>query len=49
MISTANFSFVAQAYPGRVVFFISLIETMCGLGNMMGPVLGSAVYGFIGF
>ena len=49
MIATANFSYVAQAYPGKVVQFIALLETMCGLGNMMGPVIGSAVYGFLGF
>jgi len=49
MIATANFSYVAQAYPGKVVTLIALLEAMCGVGNMMGPVIGSAVYGFMGF
>ena len=49
MIATANFSYVAQAYPGKVVQFIALLETMCGLGNMTGPVIGSAIYGLLGF
>ena len=49
MINTASFSFASIAYPQKVESVISYMETMAGLGNMAGPVLGSFIYTAVGF
>ena len=48
-MNTSSYSYVAQAYSDDVEAVIGLMETICGLGCLAGPVLGSFVYGVIGY
>ena len=48
-INTASYSFAAQAYTDDVEKMIALLETIASLGNTMGPLLGSVVFGALGF
>ena len=47
--NTAVYSFCAQAYPDDVEKSISIMEGVTGIGFMLGPILGSYIYHWIGF
>ena len=44
MLDTSAYAFVSTAYPEKVEGVISVLEAGTGIGNMMGPVLGSFVF-----
>lgn len=49
MLDTAAYAFVSTAYPEKVESVISIMEASTGIGNMLGPVLGSFVFEAVGF
>ena len=49
MMATAAFSFVSIAYPQKIERVVSYMEFFGGIGAMVGPVIGSFIYGAVGF
>ena len=49
MINTAAYSFASIAYPQKIESVISYMEIAAGFGAMVGPVIGSLIYGAVGF
>ena len=49
MINTSAYSFAAQAYPEDIDKAVATMETAIGIGGAIGPMLGSIVYGWLGF
>lgn len=48
-IQTTSYAIVAMTFPDEQEKYIALIETAVGVGLILGPVLGSAIYAFSGF
>ena len=49
MINTTCYSYGAKMYPDNVDKVVALMETMAGTGCVTGPLLGSFIYGLVGF
>ena len=49
MINTTAYSYAAQAYPDKVEKVIARLESVSAFGNIFAPVLGSLIYGLVGF
>ena len=49
MINTCSYSYAALAYTDNVDKVIALLESTSGIGCVCGPVIGSFVYGLVGF
>ena len=49
MINTCSYSYAALAYTENVDKVIALLESTSGIGCVCGPVIGSFVYGLVGF
>ena len=49
LINTSAYSFAAQAYPDDIDKAVATMETAIGVGGALGPLLGSLVYGWLGF
>ena len=49
MINTCAYSYAALAYTDNVDKVIALLESTSGIGCVCGPVIGSFVYGLVGF
>mmetsp|Transcript_18746 Transcript_18746/g.16596 ORF Transcript_18746/g.16596 Transcript_18746/m.16596 type:complete len:350 (+) Transcript_18746:167-1216(+) len=48
-IQTTSYSIVSMNFPDEQEKYIALIETAVGVGLILGPVLGSALYSLYGF
>lgn len=46
---TASFAIISHAYPKHVSTVIGILETFSGVGMMVGPAIGSALYVIGGF
>lgn len=49
LISTTQYSIVANCYKEEKTTYIAIIEAATGLGLILGPPIGSAIYGHAGF
>lgn len=49
MINTAAYSFVSQAYPDQITGFVSLIESVAGIGCTISPIIGVYIFNVVGF
>lgn len=47
--STAAFAITAAEFPDNLTTMFALLETVCGIGVMIGPALGGALYSAGGF
>ena len=48
-IQTANYSIMIKCFPDEINKAVGLIEAMSGIGMVMGPAIGSALYSLGGF
>ena len=49
MCQTASYSIVANEFPDRMATVIGLLESVAGIGFMLGPTVGGALYDLDGF
>ena len=49
MINTSAYAYASLANPEKVEKTISLFEALTGIGNAVGPILGSLLYDLMGF
>lgn len=48
-IGTAALSIIAVSYPKRMEVLIGAMQTLNGIGMMLGPLIGSVILNFFGF
>lgn len=49
VIGTATYAIIASNYPENMSVVLGIQNTIAGIGMMVGPLLGSLLYGFAGF
>ena len=49
MCQTASYAIVASEFPDRMASIIGLLESVAGIGFMVGPTIGGALYDLGGF
>lgn len=49
MVATSAYSIVSIEFPENRDIYIGYCQTAVGLGLLMGPVIGTSIYGFAGY
>ena len=49
MVATSAYSIVSIEFPDQREVYIGYCQTAVGLGLLMGPVIGTTIYGFAGY
>ena len=46
---STSFALITQSFPENRVVYLGYVKAATGLGLMMGPAVGSVIYGFKGY
>ncbi len=46
---TSSFAIIASEYPDNMQTMIGVLETVGGIGLILGPLIGSSIFFFLGF
>jgi MFS family permease len=49
LIQTTNYSIIANDYATKMTRMVGIMEMMCGVGFLVGPLLAAVVYGWIDY
>jgi MFS family permease len=49
MVATSAYSIVSIEFPHQREVYIGYCQTAVGLGLLMGPVIGTSIYGAVGY
>lgn len=49
MVATSAYSIVSIEFPHQREVYIGYCQTAVGLGLLMGPVIGTSIYGLVGY